>query len=122
FNKLHEVMLNGDNLLGDPSAAQSSIIIPMPNADSIYYVFTTDAIENNYANGYRYSVVNMRRDNGKGEVIQKNILLNASCTERLIAARHANGVDVWVIGNEKNSNTFKAWLVSCTGVQAVAVV
>ena len=121
YNKLHEVMLNGDNLLGHPSAAQSSIIIPLPNNDSIYYVFTTDAVENNYASGYRYSVVNMNRDGGKGEVTQKNILLNGSCTERLTAARHANGIDVWVIGNEKNSNTFKAWLVSCTGLQTTPV-
>ncbi len=122
FNRLHQVMLNGDNLTGHLSAAQSSLIVPFPNHDSIYYVFTTDAFENNFANGYRYSIVNMKHDNGKGEVVTKNILLNASCSERLTAARYANGIDVWIIGNEKNSNVYKAWLLTCTGLQTTPVV
>lgn len=122
YNKLHQEMLNGDNLRGHQSAAQSSLIIPMPGNDSIYYVITTDAIENNYANGYCYSIVNIHHDSGKGEVIQKNILLNSSCTERLAAARHANGTDVWIIGNERNSTMFKAWLLNCTGLQPVPVI
>ena len=122
YNRTHQVMLNGDALLGHPSAIQSSIIIPAPGNDSIYYVFTTDGNENNFGNGYRYSMVNIKHDGGKGGVITKNVLLNASCTERLTAARHANGLDVWVIGNEKNSNVFKTWLVTSTGVQTIPVV
>jgi hypothetical protein len=115
-------MLNGDNLPGHQSAVQSSLILPVPNNDSIYYVFTTDATEDNFANGYRYSIVNMKHDGGKGEVVTKNILLNASCTERLNAARHANGIDVWVIGNERSSNIFKAWLFTCSGLQTTPVI
>src|SRR6185503_10382043 len=41
YNRTHAVMLNGDNMLGHQSAVQSSLIIPVPNNDSIYYVFTT---------------------------------------------------------------------------------
>ena len=122
YNRTHQVMLNGNNMMGHQSAVQSSLIIPMPNNDSIYYIFTTDAIEDNFANGYRYSIVNMKHDGGKGEVVTKNSLLNASCTERLTAVRHANGIDVWIIGNEKNSNVFKAWLLTCNGLQLTPVV
>jgi gliding motility-associated-like protein len=122
YNRNHQVMLNGSGLLGHQSAAQSSIIVPLPNSINIYYIFTTDAVENYFANGYRYSVVDMSHDSGKGEVVTKNILLNASCTERLTAVRHADGVDVWIIGNEKNSNIFKCWLLTCNGLQAAPVV
>ena len=52
----------------------------------------------------------------------KNILLHASCTERMTAVRHANGISVWVITNDNNSNTFRAWLVGCNGLQATPVV
>jgi gliding motility-associated-like protein len=122
YNREHEIMANGDDLDGDLSACQSSLIIPVPGNDSIYYVFTTDAIENDFVGGYRYSIVNINRDGGKGEVISKNNLLWSSCTERLTAARHGNGTDVWVITNDKNSNIFRAWLITCNGLSLSPVV
>src|SRR5688572_19089790 len=42
YNREHEIMANGDDLDGNLSACQSSLIIPVPGNDSIYYVFTTD--------------------------------------------------------------------------------
>src|SRR6476660_4977667 len=74
YNRTHGVMLNGDNLMGNKSAVQSSLIVPVPGNDSIYYLFTADAVEHDFANGYRYSVINMKRDGGKGEVVLKNVL------------------------------------------------
>jgi gliding motility-associated-like protein len=121
FNRRHQVMKGGDGLLGHESAAESCIIVPLPNSDSIFYIFTTDASENDFANGYQYSIVDMSHDGGNGEVVKKNVLLNASCTERLTAVRHANGVDVWIIGNLNNSNIFKAWLLTCQGLQTPVV-
>ena len=118
FNKNHDTMSNGTGLAGNLSSCQSAIIVPKPGQDSLYYIFTTDAIENDFANGYRYSVVNMRRDNGRGEVIEKNTMLWPSCTERMAAARHANGYDVWLITNDNNSNVFRSWLITCNGIQA----
>src|SRR6185369_955314 len=103
YNRNHQTMLNGTALLGHVSAFQSCVIVPVPNTDSLFYIFTTDAWENNFANGYRYHIVNMNHDNGKGEVVFKNGSLSAPSCERLTAARHANGVDVWVIGNDKSS-------------------
>lgn len=122
YNKIHQPMLNGSGLLGNNSTFQSSIIIPVPGNDSIYYVFTADAFENNYQNGYRYSIVNSKRDNGKGEVMKKNVLLYSPSTERLTAARHANGIDVWVITNDLNSNRFSSFLITCNGLQQNPVI
>lgn len=122
YNRLHQVILNGNNIGGNISACQSSIIIPVPGNDSIYYVFTTDAIENSFTAGYCYSIVNMRRDNGNGEVIVKRNLLWASCTERLTAVRHRNGTDVWLITNDNSSNIFRSWLISCNGLAPSPVV
>lgn len=122
YNRLHQVMLNGDGLMGNISSVQACIIVPVPGNDSIFYIFTTDAIENSFANGYTYSIININRDNGKGEVITKNISLFPSCSERLVAARHANGTDVWVITNDNNSNIFRAWLVNCGGLQPTPII
>lgn len=64
-------MVNGDNLKGNLSSVQACIIVPEPGNDSIYYLFTTDAVENSFANGYTYSIINLNKDNGNGEVITK---------------------------------------------------
>ena len=122
YNRLHQVMLNGNNLKGNESACQGALIIPKPGSDSLYYIFTTDAIENFFQRGYNYSVVDISRDNGNGEIIEKNTPIWASCTERLAAARHANGVDVWIITNDNDSDIFRAWLLTCNGLQAAPVV
>jgi gliding motility-associated-like protein len=122
YNKNHQTMLNGTGLMGHNSTFQGVVIVPQPGNDSIYYVFTADAFERNFVNGYRYSIVNINRAGGLGEVISKNNLLYAPSTERLTAARHGNGVDVWVITNDLNSNTFRSYLVNCSGLQTTPVI
>ncbi len=122
YNKTGAVMTNGSGMAGNISAYQSVLILPLPGSDSLYYVFTADAFENTFARGYNYSIVDMTLDNGLGAVTQKNILLHAPGTERLTAARHANGSDIWIITNDYESNIFRNWLLTCTGVQAAPVV
>src|SRR5690606_38907273 len=111
----------GDFIGGNTSSFQGALIVPHPGDDNLYYIFSGDALENAYASGYRYSVVDMRSDNGNGAVVSKNLLLAASATERLAATRHANGIDVWVVTNDMNSNVFRAWLINCAGLQTVPV-
>ena len=122
YNRNHNVMVNGDGLMGHISAVQSSVIVPLPGSTTIYYVFTTDALENDFVNGYRYSIVDMSQAGGLGAVTTKNQLLSGSCTERLMAARHADGVSVWVILNNHSSNLFQAWLMTCNGLASAPVV
>jgi gliding motility-associated-like protein len=122
YNRNHEVMQNGDNLLGHLSAVQSSVIIPQPGSPNIFYVFTTDAIENDFEQGYRYSIVDLTQAGGLGAVTSKNVLISSSCTEKMVAARHADGVSVWVILNNNNSNLFQAWLITCSGLSSSPVV
>ena len=122
YNRLHQRMPNGSDIGGDLSACQSALIVPSPGNPDLYYIFTTDAFENDFANGYMYSIVDMSQDNGNGEVVSKRMLLWSSCTERLTAVRHRNGIDVWVITNDNNSNIFRSWLVSCSGIAATPVV
>lgn len=119
YNYTGNIMQNGDNVSGHPSAFQAALVVPLPNSSTIFYVFTADAYENAFADGYRYSIVDMSLDNGRGSVIAKNILLQAPCSERLAAARHANGIDVWIITNDYSSNIFRSWLLTCTGLQPI---
>lgn len=122
YNRQHQIMMNGDNIGGHISAFQSCLIVQHPGNKNFFYIFTADAYENSFANGYRYSTVDITGDNGKGVVTTKNNLLSLSGTERITACRHANGSDVWIITSERNSNIFNSWLISCNGLQSTPVV
>lgn len=122
WNRNHQIMQNGTNIGGCWSSTQGALIVPKPQNDSIYYIFTTDCAENNLVNGLRYSIVNMTLDSGRGAVTQKNILLHTPVAEKLAGIHHTNGTDVWVVTHEWNSNNFLAYLVTSYGVDTVPVV
>lgn len=122
WNKNHTVVGNGENLGGHKSSFQSAVIVRKPGSQSLYYIFTADAFENNFFNGYRYSIVDITMNGGNGNVIEKSTSLNPSGTERITAVRHANGVDAWIITNDKNSNVFRAYLLSCNGLSTNPIV
>lgn len=117
WNKNHQPMPNGTGLLGNPSATQSGIIVPVPDNDHLFYVFTVDAWENSFANGLQYSIVDLRLADGLGDIREKNQLLMARSSERICGVFHANNRDVWVIGKEWGSNTYKAFLVTDAGLE-----
>lgn len=121
WNKFHQPMPNGSNLIGGTSSTQSSIIIPKPGNDTLFYVFTSTDFQNLPNNSsYRYSVVNMCRDNGRGDVLanQKNILLADSCTEKLAACLDATGTGYWIVGHKMYSAEFYAWHLTAAGITA----
>lgn len=118
WNRNHQIMPLGDLLFGNVSSTQSSIIIPQPGIDSIYYIFTTDAIGGN--GGFRYSIVNMNADGGFGGIFKRNQLLQSPVCEKLTATRHQNGLDVWIVAhgfkNAGKDNLFYSYLLTKDGL------
>ncbi len=139
WNANHQVMLNGSGLHGDASSTQSGIVVPNPDQDNIYYVFTVDdAFGSPSSLGMQYSVVDMTLDGGLGGVVsgQKNIVLVNSASEKVTAVISSDGSSVWVItlGPRSSStqapystigsnmNTFYAFRVTGSGVATTATV
>lgn len=115
WDSTHQQMPNGFGLTGGYTTTQM-LVVPQPMNDSLYYIFTQEA-EGNPA-GHRYSIVNMHANGNQGDVILKNQPLYALSTERVCAVGHANGIDVWIISHEWNSDVFRTYLLTCTGLQA----
>jgi gliding motility-associated-like protein len=125
WNRLHEVMPNGTDLWGDNTTTQT-IIVPKPQSSTHYYIFTASPggdspVHPIEKKGFRYSVVDMTLEGGLGDVVEKNVLLSASTTEKVAATMHINGTDVWVVMHEWTSDTFRAYLVSEDGIGAQPV-
>lgn len=114
WNKNHAIMQNGEKLTGDPSSTQSAVAVPMPGSQTLYYLFTVDAEAGE--NGFRYSVIDMSKQNELGEVIQKNTELLTPCTEKVTAVKHRNNKDFWIITHAWNSNNFLAYPLTDKGV------
>ena len=64
----------------------------------------------------KYSIIDMTYNNFNGKVTEKNTLLQDSISEQLLAVKHANGRDWWLIGRKINSDTIIKFLVNPTGI------
>lgn len=122
WNKNHQIMQNGTNLLGNNSTTQSSIVVPDPaNPDRYFYLFTVSSgfcCGGNISDGLRYSKVDICADSSRGEIIstEKNIKLVDTITEKIAVTRHSNGVDYWILTHKFYSNEFWALLLTSSGI------
>ncbi|MFN4363224.1 T9SS type A sorting domain-containing protein [Chryseobacterium hispalense] len=140
YNKNNLVMANGDQLfgsantpnqyevLGNPSD-QSSIIVPVPNSRTLYYVFyiNGDRIMNDqlFVNaitpptkyGLRYAIVDMSLNAGLGGVTSKNnILFTNSDTNALTSTFANDGNSYWIV--TANNSNFLSYKLDSNGLNS----
>ncbi len=115
WNKEHDIMPNGTGLLGDMSSTESAIIVPYPQHDSLYYVFTVD--EEGTENGLCYSVININLENGLGDITdEKNIQLETPITEKVTAVKHKNNEDIWIVSHGWETDSFFVYSITPDGI------
>lgn len=121
WNKNHQPMLNGDNIGGSPASTQSALIVPFPNDETMFYIFTTEAVGNASTYALKYSIVDMKQQYNPssgflGEVVEKDQVLFSRSTERITASGLQGGGDVWLVAHEYGTNTFRSYLISERGI------
>ena len=126
WDRTFGLMPNATGLDGDLGVTQPVIIVPWPDTDSLYYVFTIDVIaimpDNSYTTkGLNYSVVNMGRRGGLGEATDVNYSLLSPVCQKITAVSHADGKAFWVIVHEWNSDAFYAYPVTQSGIGAPVI-
>ena len=121
YNRQHLIMLNGDNLAGDPSSTNNTLIIPLPGNDSLYYVFTTGAALQEI-HDFRFSVVNIKGDGGLGAVISKNNFIEDLIFEKLAGVRHCNNRDFWIVVHAWNTDEYHSYLLTAAGLNTIPVI
>ncbi|MBL7104482.1 MAG: gliding motility-associated C-terminal domain-containing protein [Bacteroidales bacterium] len=109
WNRQHNVMPNGDGIAGSLIVNQNSVIIPKPNDEHIYYLFTVDT------SGFAYSEIDMRLQNGLGNVVIKNNFITDNVVEKITALNHCNSEYSWVIIHKRETPEFLSYMVSDTG-------
>ena len=123
WNRQHQPMTNGTGLglsglnLATPTQV---LIVPQPGSAHLFYLFVPP--DQTTRHPLTYSLVDMSRQGGLGEVVQKNSVLLASATERVAAVLHANHRDSWVIVVGGNNNLCYAYRLTAAGLQFPPVV
>lgn len=120
WNKKHQKMKNGTGLMGQQIAAQSCIIAQQPKHPNIYYLFTVSDWQNN-SGSLSYSIIDMSKENGLGEVVVKNTLMNSKCREQISAVYANPQGDVWILSHEKNTDFFVNYKLTEDGISASPV-
>lgn len=100
---------------GDPTSAQSAVIVPVPGDETLFYIFTTQAISGTSLYELRYSLFDLKRNSGRGAITQKNIVLFSKSTERITASSR------WLIAHEYGNSSFRAYPVSEAGIGAPVI-
>lgn len=109
------LMENGDAIGGDNGSSQGVIAVPVPQEQTLFYLFTTQQSANG-TNEVKFSLVDIKSDNqeGVGNVVTKDNFLFSPSTEH--SAAFSGGDSTWVLFHELGNNTFRAYPVSSQGI------
>jgi len=108
WDKTHTVIATG--IGGNPLSTQSAIIIPVPDDETIFYIFTTQAINGSDSLQLNYSVFDIKKNLGKGAIVKQNTLLFMKSTERITASGQ------WLIVHDLGNSTFRSYPISAQGI------
>ncbi len=114
WNKDHLIMTNGEGLNSSFSCSQSSLIVGFNNK---FFVFTLARGRLDGGDGtVWYSIVDMTKQGGKGEVVDKNVLLPFFSDEKVTAVPHPNGQHIWVLFHDILGGEFISCQFSSQGL------
>ncbi|MCF8374294.1 MAG: T9SS type A sorting domain-containing protein [Bacteroidales bacterium] len=107
--------------LNHREVAMQSLFIPKPGNKNRYYYFTPTG--SSIPISIRYTELDIRLNNGNGGVVgTSNNLLTQPTANKITATYHANGKDIWLVTHAMNSNAFKTYLVTESGIDTVPVI
>jgi hypothetical protein len=137
-NFKHKTMVNGDSIgkgifetkycttLNDSAIPLIQMLFTVPHqGNSNWYYYFSSNLVSIYKQGYPYaptklyySIIDMSKNNGEGEVIVKNheILADTFATSMMQGVRHKNKKDWWIIMPKSRSNCYFIILIDAKGV------
>lgn len=114
WDSQHQIMANGTDLGGSTSASQGVIAIEHGVDPSLYYLFLTSE-SGASANAFSYALVDMKLNNGLGDVVLKNRKIYSRTTEKIAAQGNSN---TNVLTHELGSNSYRLFPVNDAGINA----
>lgn len=114
WNKEHDIMVNGTNIGGDSTAAQSSMILPFNDELTMFYIFTTEEVWGDFTFNMRMSIVDMKKDTARGQVMVKNVPI-VECSSERVTASGFTGTP-YLLAHEYGNNNWRSYQINANGV------
>jgi len=122
WDSTHNIMPNGWDLCSKSTIiTQSALIVPMPDSNDFFYVFTNVT----YSENISYSIINMKLNSGKGDVVpgRRNIPLYMTMPrQKMASVKHGNGKDYWIVSMKTHSDSIYAWKLTSFGITDFPVI
>ncbi|WP_291117572.1 T9SS type B sorting domain-containing protein [Flavobacterium sp. UBA6135] len=124
WNRNHEIIEDAFYLANEIEDIQTTIIIPKPNDETTYYIFSA---KENQVNGLIRSIIRFTPEFPLGYLEEQNILAdpNRPSISRIAAIHHAesNTIRLITFGKEENladspRNTFRVYNITENGISA----
>src|SRR5690606_28863540 len=109
YDKVGDVISPPGGIGGNNTSTQSALIIPVPGDETLFYIFTTQEVEGGTFE-LRYSLFDLKENNGLGALVTVNQLLFKPSTERI------TGDDNWLIAHEFGNDSFRAYPITPEGI------
>ncbi|WP_296622093.1 PKD domain-containing protein [Marivirga sp.] len=110
----HNVMANGTELGGDPDASQGVIAVAHGSDPSLFYLFLNEDASSG-TNVFSYALVDMKLNEGLGDVVLKGRKIYSRSTEK-VAAQGVQNTNV--LTHELGSNSYRSYPVNAQGINA----
>ncbi|WP_298880641.1 T9SS type B sorting domain-containing protein [uncultured Polaribacter sp.] len=124
-NNLHQFVKTNKGIGGDFDRAQSTIIIPKPNAPNIYYIFAARKVASpNIFDPIKPGLYYTEYDANKKEIIKTRTQILDVPSTKLTAVHHNDGKSIWLVsmglntfdGDTKPTRAFFSVKISENGI------
>jgi gliding motility-associated-like protein len=120
FDANQNLISNGHGIKSYNSGAQSSLILKHNLNDSIFFLITNVPCSSSLDEGIFLTKILQKNNNFY--VIEKNIKISNSATEKLNAVYHQNGDDIWIASHHCNSSNFEFFLLKKDGIDDCSII
>jgi gliding motility-associated-like protein len=117
WNRANVIMPNGRFIqpqYNAPTTTTQCVIIPLPKDPFQYYIISAGF----QGRDLRYSLVDMRLNNGMGDVVFKDSVIYKYTTEKMCVIKHSSEEALWLVTHEMGTDKFRANLVDENGLHA----
>lgn len=124
WNKNGNPIEGAQNLINAPNPVYPGLIVPFPESDNLFYVFSVDDFRGNNNSStvefpIFYSKIDINENGGEGEKIGSTLSLSNETSFGMTTVKHCNNIDYWLIIHKGSGNEFLSYLIDKNGLDLI---
>ncbi len=105
WDRNNDIISNGDDLGGNPSSTQGTVVVQSETNQYLYHIFTLENAGSDDGSNLYHSLLDMQANNEKGFLLKKRELIWSNLTEKMVGVQHPCG-GAWILLHERDNDKF----------------